>query len=182
MQKRHIYLSGFMGAGKSKIGRELARLARYPFIDTDKIIESESGRSIKEIFAAEGEAAFRRMERDVLQRMTRIGRPAVISLGGGALMHEDNRRAVQMSGWLVYIESAPRAILQRVKHTEKRPLLNDLPAGADAEDALLQRINELLEIRRPVYEQADILFKRDAYEWQEAAQIIFGKLKEKGFV
>ncbi len=180
MQKRHIYLSGFMGAGKSKIGRELARLMHFPFIDTDKIIESESRRTIKEIFSQQGEAAFRQMEQKVVQRMMYFPRAAVISLGGGALMNEDSRRAVQASGWAVYIESAPQAILQRVKHTEKRPLLNDLPAGTDAEAALLQRIGELLTIRRPVYEQADIIFQRDAYEWQEAAENIYRQLKEKG--
>jgi shikimate kinase len=119
------------------------------------------------------------MEREVVQRLAYFPKPAVISLGGGALIDQGNRRAVQESGWIVYIESAPRAILQRVKHTEKRPLLNDLSPAGDVETALLRRIKELLDVRRPVYEQADIVFQRDAYEWPEAARLIYRRLKEK---
>ena len=182
MQKRHIYLSGFMGAGKSKIGRQLARLMNCAFIDTDKIIESENRRTIKEIFSAQGESAFRLLEEGVVQRLRYFTGAAVISLGGGALMSEDNRRAVRLSGWVVYIESAPQAILQRVKHTQKRPLLNNLPDDTNTESALLQRIEELLAIRRPVYEQADLIFPRDNYEWPEAAQLIHQRIKEKGWI
>ncbi len=177
MAKKHIFLTGFMGAGKSRVGRFLARLFNFPFVDTDKEIEEKTGRSIKALFEQQGEAAFRRFERETIHRLCHDPLPRVISLGGGALNDERTFRLVRRSGMVVYLKSTPENILQRVKHTNKRPLLK-IDEDTDREAALLQRIRELLQQREPVYAQADIVVQRDGLEAEKVAEIIFEKINQ----
>ncbi len=166
--KRHLFITGFMGAGKSKIGRGLAQNLGLPFIDTDKLIEQEAGMSIKAIFSMYGEAHFRELEQKIVTETALRDEPLVVSPGGGALLNVETFSVVRENGWIVYIRSSPQAILERVKHSNKRPLLF-VPEGPDYQQRLLQKITTLLKVREPVYLQADLVFDRDGMEWQEAA-------------
>jgi shikimate kinase len=177
MHKRHIFLTGFMGAGKSRVGRQLAARLNFPFVDTDKEIEKKTNLSIKEIFETQGEPAFRRLEREVIAQLCDDPLARVISLGGGALNDAQTFRRVHETGVVVYLKSSPEHILQRVKHTDKRPLLQ-VAAGQDRDRLLLRRIEELLAQREPIYARADIIIQRDGLEAEEAAERILGELQD----
>src|ERR1700704_2885089 len=105
-----IYLVGFMGAGKTTIGRELASRIDAPFFDLDELVEAAEKRSIKDIFAASGESYFRKRERDVL-RSTRHLDAAVIATGGGTFTFDENIQFIQSEGLSVYL-SAPYGLLR----------------------------------------------------------------------
>jgi shikimate kinase len=149
-----LYLVGFMGCGKSTVGRVLADELGWSFFDLDDEIESSASASISEIFDKQGELVFRALESSALAQRVRAvqsGRPQVISLGGGALMNDENFELVSNNGVTVWIDSPFELILNRVAAESHRPL------GRDPE-----RLRELFEIRRPRYAQAD--FRVDAPE------------------
>ncbi len=141
-----IAITGFMGTGKTTVGRLLAERLGLEHVDTDELIEAEAGVSISEVFARRGEAHFRDREGEALGRALSVsGR--VVSTGGGMLLRERNRDALREAGPIVCLTASPEAILRRISRDDSRPLLRvDDPAG---------RIAELLAERRPVYEQAD---------------------------
>ncbi len=120
-----IYLVGFMGAGKTTVGRELAARLGVPFFDLDELIESSEKMTIKDIFASHGEPHFRKRERDIL-RATRYAEDAVIATGGGTFAFDENIQFIQSEGLSVYL-SAPYALLRtRVgEKTAERPLFRD---------------------------------------------------------
>ena len=124
MNFKKIYITGFMGSGKSTIGQLLARKLGYSFIDSDDEIERVHGKTVSQIFAEEGEARFRILEESMIGEMKNAAGPVVISLGGGALMSAKNRTSVCADGLLVYIKSSPEKIYARIKHSRRRPLLN----------------------------------------------------------
>ncbi len=177
MAKKHIFLTGFMGAGKSRVGRHLARLLNFPFVDTDKEIEVKSGKSVKAIFDEQGESVFRQLEQETIARLCHDPLPRVISLGGGALNNAQTLHLVRQTGVLIYLQSTPENLLQRVKHTDKRPLLN-ISSASDREHALLQRIRDLLKEREPIYLQADIVVQRDGLEAEQVAEEIITQLNQ----
>jgi shikimate kinase len=175
-ERIHIFLTGFMGAGKSRIGRTLAELLNYPFYDSDDIIEQSAGKKIKEIFEVDGEAHFRQIEFKEIKKLCQLKDPAIISLGGGAIMNEKNFDMIRKAGISIYIASSPEAILGRVKHTDKRPLLN-VGEGDNFEIRLLERIAELLNARIPTYEKCDIIIQRDGMELEEIVDLIYNKIQ-----
>lgn len=119
-----IYLVGFMGSGKTTIGRELAARIDAPFFDLDELIESAEKMSIKEVFAQKGEPYFRKRERDLL-RSTRHLDAAVIATGGGTFTFDENIQFIQSEGLSVYL-SAPYALLRsRIGTKDDRPLFRD---------------------------------------------------------
>ena len=142
----NLVLIGFMGTGKSAVGRALAARLGRPFVDVDEAIEREAGRPIRKMFAEQGEPAFRAAERAMIQRVTqRDGQ--VIAAGGGAVMDEANWSALTRRGWLVWLTAEPDIILQRIGDTASRPLLH----GADPKG----RMAELLALRQATYAKAD---------------------------
>lgn len=173
--KKHIFLTGFMGAGKSKIGRLLAERLSLPFYDSDKLIEKEIGKNIQDIFSAEGENGFRKLESEQLRKLCKLEFPAVIALGGGTLNTPENFRLVSEHGISIYIKSSPEAILKRVKHTRQRPLLN-VGAGPDFETRMYLKICELLEQREKIYTKADIIFDRDHIELGKIIEVLQQKI------
>lgn len=146
-----IFLTGFMGTGKSRVGRSLATRLGWPFYDTDEMVEALAGKAIGAIFAADGEEAFRRLEATcVRQAATRAD--AVIALGGGAIAQPQNRDAIRrVGGLLVCVEADVETILERVSRRDDRPLL----AGLNR-DQKRQRIEAMLAERAPHYARADI--------------------------
>lgn len=143
--KPNLYLVGFMGTGKSAVGRTVAERLGYTFIDSDRAIEKEEGRTIKEIFDTEGEASFRKMERSFVES----GHPAnccVVSCGGGLISQSGILKQLRKKGPVVCLLASAETIYDRVKGNQKRPLLNvENPLG---------RIRELLNEREPIYKNA----------------------------
>ncbi len=166
-----------MGAGKSKIGRHLANELGFPFIDTDKEIEKKVGKTVKEIFETDGEAVFRELEHKVVKECCESPMASVIALGGGALNYPESFDIVHKSGIVVYLKSSPAAIFERVKHTNKRPLL-EIEDDENKEERLRQRIEQLLEKREPVYAKADIIIERDGLEVEQVVGRLLSKIKE----
>jgi shikimate kinase len=123
-QQRPIILVGFMGAGKSKIGRLLSERLNLEFVDSDKAIEESAGLSVADIFRERGEAAFREAELALIGRLLEKG-PRVIALGGGAFVDERNREALNARAWTVWLDAPLEQILPRLKRSANRPLASD---------------------------------------------------------
>jgi shikimate kinase len=143
-QQRSIVLVGFMAAGKSKIGRLLARRLDLPFVDTDKLIEDSLGRSVPEIFRERGEAAFREAERDTIASLL-TGDPHVIATGGGAFVDEQTRDALNRNSRTVWLDPPFELVVQRLARSGTRPLA----MGRSASE-----VRGLWDERRKSYAQA----------------------------
>jgi len=139
-----IYLVGFMGVGKTTVGECLAEELRFRFIDLDREIEKESGRTIPEIFSDGGETEFRRLEARAL-RIAATTRDAVIAAGGGTLTLSENRDLMRRTGVTVWLDAPLEVMLERCRGGEHRPLLADP-----------QTMGALLAERLPAYRQADL--------------------------
>ncbi|MDY0038248.1 MAG: shikimate kinase [Zoogloea oleivorans] len=153
MAKRNIgcCLIGMMGAGKTTVGRKLARRLNCEFVDLDHEIEARTGVSIPTIFEIEGEAGFRQREARVLAELTKSG-GRVVATGGGVVLDPRNRAAMQRAGLVVYLHAPPELLYARTRHDRNRPLLQ----VADP----LRRITELVERRDPLYrEVADVVIE-----------------------
>jgi shikimate kinase len=142
MTRRNIILVGFMGTGKTTVGRLLARRFRMTFLDMDDVIEEREGRKISAIFADSGEAYFRKVERDLVQELSQKSE-LVIGTGGGIVLNPDNITDYSRSGLVVCLHAAPEVILRRVETQSHRPLLE----GGEKR----RRILDILETRRPLY-------------------------------
>lgn len=162
-----ICLSGFMGTGKSHVGRILARRLDLIFVDTDRVIERVTGSSVKRIFATQGEPAFRRYERIVVGRVVHLER-AVVALGGGTILDPENRRRLRARGPLVILEASVDTILARTRR-RKRPLLE----GSDPQS----RVRELLEQRASAYAQGDLHVATDGLSPAGVAEAILTRLR-----
>ncbi|RMH63152.1 MAG: shikimate kinase [Calditrichaeota bacterium] len=182
-QRKHIILNGFMGVGKSRVGRHLAATLNRPFVDTDALVEQRTGSTIRELFDTRGEAFFRERERDVCREVFGEQTPSIISTGGGALMHPVLLEEARRSGWVVFLQSAPQTILQRVKSNRKRPLLDIEPQG-DYEQALLRHIENMLKERQTMYLKSHFTIQRDGMEAEETARMIleYISLLDKEFI
>jgi len=121
--RRHLVLVGLMGAGKTTVGAACAtRLAR-PFVDTDDIVEATTSMSVSDVFAHQGEVAFRELERRAVADACATPTPAVIACGGGAVLDGDNRRRLHRAGFVVWLQAPPATLMGRVKAGSERPLL-----------------------------------------------------------
>ena len=140
-----VILTGFMATGKSEVGRRLARRLGRPFVDLDKLVEAAAGKTVAAIFAAEGEARFRELERGAVEEACRVP-DAVIATGGGTLLDAENRRRLASAGPIVCLSAAPEEIVRRIGNAASRPLLADANGGDR-----LARIRTLLAERAPVY-------------------------------
>lgn len=154
---KSIFLVGYMGSGKSTIGKKLANKLNYDFLDTDQTIEDITDKSVSQIFNDEGEAAFRQLERSLIISMS--GRKnMVVSTGGGAPCFFDNMAMMNKSGYTVYIKLHPDSLAKRIiaSHTE-RPLLKRIPI-----DDLPAYISYHLKEREPFYSKARITIKGES--------------------
>ena len=128
--KGNVYLVGLMGAGKTTVGRLLAERTGRPFLDSDQAIERDTGRTVAEIFATDGEAAFRSLETQVLRDMLDRDEPAVIAAAGGTVLDATNRARMRARGTVVWLRVDPALLPERVHGSIHRPLLADDPAAA----------------------------------------------------
>jgi shikimate kinase len=141
---RNIFLIGPMGSGKTAVGKQVARLLKFPFIDSDREIETRTGADIPLIFEREGESGFRKREREAIAELTaRTG--VVLATGGGAVLDAENRRLLAERGWVVYLETSVAQQAERAGRSNHRPLLS----GADPR----HRLEELMRIREPLYRE-----------------------------
>lgn len=145
---KNVVLVGFMGTGKSAVGKLLAERLGRPFVDLDRKIEKEAGRSVAQIFQQDGEPGFRKREKEAVRQAAAL-REHVIATGGGVMMDEENVRLLKESGWLVCLTASPEVILHRTTAAlQTRPLLG---GGKPKE-----RIEALLKLREPFYAKADV--------------------------
>jgi shikimate kinase len=142
-ERRPLALLGFMGSGKTMVGAIVAERSHATFFDVDHLVEHEAGMSIADLFATAGEPAFRSLERQVLPRALQAG--AVVALGGGAVMDDDNWALISERATTVYIEVPFESVWERIRLVPGRPLL----AGRTA-----QEVQAVYELRRSRYEQA----------------------------
>lgn len=149
-----IFLIGFMGSGKTTLGKKVAQKTGYSFVDLDELIVREIGMSINDYFEKHGEASFREIERETLHRLGETSN-TIIATGGGTPCHLDNMEWMNQHGKTIYIKLSPKALLSRLsqKETESRPLLK-----GKSNEELLTFITEKLEERNPFYHQAKIVF------------------------
>ncbi len=139
---KNIVLVGFMGSGKTWVGKLIAERTGMPLLDMDSILVERAGKSINEIFADEGEAHFRKLERELVQELAQ-GEGCIISTGGGIVLNPDNIADFEKTGLVVCLLVDAESVLERVRNDDSRPLL-----AGDKEKAIV----ELLESRRELYE------------------------------
>jgi shikimate kinase len=151
----NIFLVGPMGAGKSSIGRKLARHLARPFWDSDKLLEQRTGVDIPTIFEFEGESGFRERESQIIDELTRKA-GIVLATGGGAVLMEQNRRWLQKRGTVIYLCATVETQLRRTARGRNRPLLQTENPRA--------RLTSLIEQRDPLYrEVADVIISTDRH-------------------
>ena len=171
MHAGYLFLVGMMGAGKSTVGRLLARRLKLRFVDCDHEIERRCGVKVPLIFEIEGEPGFRARESEVLAELTAM-KGIVLATGGGAVLSEANRRRLAEHGMVIYLRARPEDLYGRVRHDRNRPLL----ATADP----LRRLCELHAERDPLYAQiADVVIDTGRQTVQALARDLVGRLGER---
>ena len=158
---------GFMGTGKSTVGRMLAEQLGKPLIDIDQHIEETEKRKINDIFKKEGEPYFRALEKKAV-RWASGKKGVVITTGGGAVIDPENTAALKEGGVLVALLAAPETVFKRIRNSRHRPLLKG--------DDMLSEIKRLMEIRKPYYDKADYKFETDGLTSAQVVERIVGVL------
>ena len=166
----NIILIGFMGVGKTEIGKLLAKKLKMTYIDTDAIIENEQGITINDIFAKKEEESFREMETKLIGKLAKID-GHVVATGGGMILRPDNVKKLKAIGPLVLLWADPDTVFERVKEAGTRPLLNVADQKA--------KIKEILEFRAPIYKGiADLEVDTSLLSPEEASNRIIKFVKE----
>lgn len=171
--KRHVYLVGFSGSGKSTIGPLLASRMKRPFGDSDAAIVRSSQMSIAKIFSERGEPAFRRLESKVILELSGHKVSTVVALGGGALLSRANRTIVFKTGVVVYLRCSKRELHRRLKPQTDRPLLRGQTLKLE------HQIDKLLTLRERGYKMADVTVSTTARTPHRVAGEIAAALKRK---
>lgn len=153
-----IYLTGFMGSGKSTIGPILANVIGYDFIDLDAAIVEALGQAIPTYFAEAGEAAFREVEARIFNEISQREH-IVVATGGGTLIQAHNLARAQATGLIIYLRLTLDQLVNRLKRSKNRPLLEDDTGQRLPKETMRTRIATLLETREPVYNQADLVLE-----------------------
>jgi shikimate kinase len=165
---KNIVLTGFMGTGKTAVGRELSQLKGMRLIDVDTEIEQSEKMSINDIFKQFGEQKFREIETEMMDNVSRE-ESVIISTGGGAVLNRHNMDALKRTGIVICLTASPGTILKRTSITGERPLLQV--------ENPLEKITELLQFRMPFYEQADIMIDTEEKTPLQIAEEIIEKVK-----
>ena len=163
-----VVLVGMMGAGKTAVGKELARMLAVPFRDSDEEIVAAARMSIAEVFARDGEAFFRAREAEVIARLFR-DKPAILSVGGGAYLNVDTRALISKLGVAVWLNADLDLLWSRVRHKTTRPLLRT--------NNPRQTLSDLLDARAPVYALADLVVRsQPGYSVNDMARAVMAEL------
>jgi len=168
LAKSNLFLVGPMGSGKSAVGKQLSRLLRVPFYDSDTEIERRTGVDIPYIFEKEGETGFRQRESETLEVLTAM-EPIVLATGGGAVLLPENRRLLAERGCVVYLKTSVAQQAERVRQGRARPLLSNVDPAV--------KLEALMEIRAPLYAQlADVTVVTDNRRVRHVAEDILREL------
>jgi shikimate kinase len=157
----NLALIGFMGTGKTSVGRLVAEQLRFDYVDTDDMIQTATGRTINDLFKTDGEPAFRALEEKIVSELLNRTK-TVIATGGGLPTNPKNLTSLKTHTLVVCLWASPEKIWERVKNQSHRPLLHDENPQA--------KIRELLAAREPFYKQADVLLNTDIRSAREVAQ------------
>jgi shikimate kinase len=149
---KNIYLLGFMGAGKTSVGKVLAKKLRLEFRDLDELIEGECGKTISRLFSEDGEDFFRDLESNKLLTISKNS-GQIISTGGGVVLRQANWEVMEKGGITVYLKASPDVLWSRIRNDSSRPLLQV--------EKPFERVNDLLSMRIPFYEKADIIIETE---------------------
>lgn len=169
----NIFLVGPMGAGKTTIGKQLAKSLGWAFIDSDHEIEKRTGVRIPVIFDIEGEAGFRRREKEMIDELTQVS-DLVLATGGGAVLDEENRARLKQRGTVVYLRATAEHLYNRTRRDRNRPLLQT--------ENPKQKITELLAHRDPLYQEvADIIVDTGADNIKSVVKRLQQELNQVGF-
>ncbi len=165
----HIFLTGFMGTGKSTIAERISTSYSMPAVDTDDMIEQSTGEKISDIFSKKGEKRFRKMESDILDELGGLER-SIVSLGGGVVINELNVRKLKLMGTIVWLTASPQTIFERVNGSVTRPLLKD--------NMNVDYISQLMKARLPMYEAcADVTVDTDGISVASVARAVMDSVK-----
>lgn len=168
--QHNIILVGLMGAGKSTIGRQLARRLNLTFYDSDKVIEERTGVPIATIFEVEGEAGFREREEQAITELTAMN-GIMLATGGGSVLREINREHIKAGGCVIYLRASADQLFQRIKHDKSRPLMQTVNP--------MQTLRDLLKAREPYYlEVADLVVPTGKQKVNVILREIHNKLKQ----
>jgi shikimate kinase len=168
--QQNIFLIGPMGAGKTTMGRQIAKRLHMDFADSDHAIEAHTGVDIPLIFEKEGEAGFRKREMAIIDELTQQ-QNLVLATGGGAILAEENRRHLKQRGIVIYLQSDIKYLIERTRHDKNRPLLQTANPAA--------KLRELMTIREPLYLQtADIIINTGQQSIRSVINTILDKIKE----
>lgn len=170
---KNIVLIGFMGTGKTVIGRRLARLLNLEFIDTDSEIEKLTGKTVAQIFAKDGVVRFRSEEKLLVKKLARRSN-LVIATGGGMVLDPDNLHLLKANGILIALTASPETIYTRVKTSRNRPLL--------LHGNMKNKIKELLQERENAYKAAEVTIDTGKCSISEAVEQIHSFLMEKNYI
>lgn len=166
----NIVLVGFMGTGKTAIGKLLAKKLEMKYISTDELIEHKERRSINDIFKKSGEPYFRRVEKEVVKKVGELDK-FIIDAGGGVVLDKENVQNLKKNGKIICLTATPDAILERTKRYYHRPLLNTKNPK--------EKIEELLKVRAPFYAQADATIDTTNLTPEEVVQEIENRLENE---
>lgn len=150
---KNIYFLGFMASGKSRAGRAFANLLGWPFLDTDDLIEEKAKKKISDIFADDGEEAFRQLETLVIKDVSEM-KNNIVALGGGAVIREINWDYLKSSGVTISLYAPVEILAERIGRNEDRPLMANM-----THDERVQKIQDMLNVRQHYYDRADFHFE-----------------------
>ena len=167
---KNIALIGFMGTGKTSVGRILAKTIGWDFIDTDEVITRQTGMDISDIFHCYGEQYFRREESKVVELVCRLKRH-VIATSGGVILNGENKKLLKENAFLICLLASPEEILKRVKCDYSRPLL-------EVENPI-KIINNLMKIREPYYQCADLFINTSNKNMEEIIEEILPQINKE---
>lgn len=171
---KRLFLVGPMGAGKSTVGRHLASLLGWQFVDSDHVIEERTGANIPWIFEIEGEAGFREREQQAIADLCQQN-AMVLATGGGAVMREQNRELMKAAGPVVYLRATVREQVRRTGQNDKRPLLT----GRNRHKVL----RDLMQVRDPLYHDvADLVVATEGKSARKLAEEVVATLRERGLL
>ncbi len=170
--RRNIYLVGFMGTGKTTIGRELARFMGRKFVDMDQVLEERLGKSISKVFEEEGEEFFRQKELELARELSQQTN-RVVATGGGAILNDEIRNLFADTGLIICLMADKKELINRLLRSNKRPLLRGDPK------TMVKKIEKLLEDRKNAYFRIPIRLDTTNLSPQEAARKIIDTLKMK---
>ncbi|HKI46856.1 MAG TPA: shikimate kinase [Balneolales bacterium] len=179
MMKDNLFLCGFMGSGKSTIGRKLALLSNYQFIDLDSLVVERMRMSIPEIFSRYGEEQFRKIERECLvEKLEDHG--IVMALGGGTISDPALINKIKASGYLIFLRPTTAQLVNRLSRNRKRPLLLNDDGSMKSKEELTELVKRLYEKRMPQYLQADYIVDiPDGNSADQSAQLVFKTVEKE---